>query len=362
MKKSIRHLFGILLAISLSSAVCLAQTGHGGALRFDKVVHNFGKIPADAGEQVCEFTYTNVSDSPVVINNILSSCGCSVPDWSKAPVMPGKSGKIKVTYLNDQGPYPFDKNLTLYISSSEKPVILRITGVAYEKGKSLSDMFPAKFGQLGMRSAVLNGGQIEQGLVKSGSENVMNLSDRKVTVDFSNVSPGMEVSINPRTIEPGESATLSYTIDTKVRESWGRTRFSATFVCNGKPAGRSFTVESMILTPYTTVSRQEMESSPRIFADRSTAGFGETVVGGKASVSFNLSNPGKKTLKIYKADTNGASMDVKCPASIPAGGSATVYVTVRPKVRNAEEVFTLTLITNSPERPLVNFFITGTVK
>lgn len=366
MKTKERIIIALLAAISVVCGphigAAYAQTGHKEALKFDKVTHNFGKISIDAGPQKCEFTYTNVSDKPVVINNILSSCGCSVPEWSKAPIMPGKSGKIKVTYLNDQGAYPFDKNLTVYVSSSPKPVLLRITGVVYEKGKSLAEMFPARFGPLGMRHAVQNGGQIEQGFTKSGSENIVNLSSKKVEVKFDKITPGMKISINPRTIAPGESATISYTIDSKAKESWGRTRHYASFVCNGVETDSKFVVESVILTPYTTLSKEEIDSAPQIYADKSTVDFGQSTVGGKIDVRFNLNNPGKKGLRIYKVETNGASMNVRCPAYIPAGHRFVIDVTVSPKVRNNDEVFTVTLITNSPERPLVNLFITGTVQ
>ncbi|MBR4980898.1 MAG: DUF1573 domain-containing protein, partial [Bacteroidales bacterium] len=157
----------IVIIIFFTIVNSFAQTGHTTSLKFDKVVHNFGKFLASSGAKSCTFKYTNVSSEPVVINNILSSCGCSVPEWNKAPIKPGESGEIKVTFLNDQGPYPFDKTLTVYLSSSQKPVMLRITGVAYDKEKPISELYPAHFGPLGMKTDVQNGGQIEQGLSKS---------------------------------------------------------------------------------------------------------------------------------------------------------------------------------------------------
>ena len=122
---------GYMPLVVLAAAVIglIPQSGprHTTSLKFDKVVHNFGKILAGSGEKKCQFKYTNVSSEPVVINNILSSCGCSVPEWNKAPIRPGESGVITVTFLNDQGAYPFDKTLTVYVSSSPKPIQLRIT-------------------------------------------------------------------------------------------------------------------------------------------------------------------------------------------------------------------------------------------
>ena len=84
----------VLTLVAVFGGAGLAQTGHTTSLKFDKVVHNFGKILAGSGEKKCQFKYTNVSSEPVVINNILSSCGCSVPEWNKAPIRPGESGVI----------------------------------------------------------------------------------------------------------------------------------------------------------------------------------------------------------------------------------------------------------------------------
>lgn len=98
-------------------------------LTFEKTEHDFGKFSINAGPQHCSFKYKNNTDTPIVINHVLSSCGCTTPEWSKAPIKPGESGEIKVTFLNDQGPFPFEKSLTVYASSNLKPTVLRIRGV-----------------------------------------------------------------------------------------------------------------------------------------------------------------------------------------------------------------------------------------
>ncbi|MBR4802408.1 MAG: DUF1573 domain-containing protein, partial [Bacteroidales bacterium] len=241
MKKGLnifRKASAMIAALFVACGSATGQTGHTTSLKFDKTVHNFGKILYGSGEKKCEFKYTNISKEPVVINNILSSCGCSVPEWNKAPIRPGESGVIKVTYLNDQGAYPFDKTLTVYVSSSQKPIILRITGVAYDKAKPVGELYPAHFGPLGMKTEIQNGGQIEQGLKKALKENVVNISQKKVKVSFADADPALEISISPSTIGPGESATISYSIDTrKGKTRWGKNYYKATILCDGKKAG-----------------------------------------------------------------------------------------------------------------------------
>ena len=364
MKKGL-NIFGkasaVIAAFAIFCGSAMAQTGHTTSLKFDKTVHNFGKILYGSGEKKCEFKYTNISKEPVVINNILSSCGCSVPEWNKAPIRPGESGVIKVTYLNDQGAYPFDKTLTVYVSSSQKPIILRITGVAYDKAKPVSELYPAHFGPLGMKAEVQNGGQIEQGLKKSLKENVVNISQKKVKVSFADADPALEISINPSVIGPGESATISYSIDTrKGSQKWGKNFYKATILCDGKKAGE-FSSEATILTPYTSLSKEQKDKAPQIILDKSSIPFNSAGVYSTIDLSVKISNPGKSELRIYKVETGGERMDISCPSRIKAGGTGTLKAKIHPRQAEMDKVFIITLITNSPDRPLVTIFSSGTI-
>lgn len=360
---ALRGTFSIAMVILLTVSLSFAQTGHTTSLKFDKVVHNFGKFLSSSGAKSCTFKYTNVSSEPVVINNILSSCGCSVPEWNKAPIKPGESGEIKVTFLNDQGPYPFDKTLTVYLSSSQKPVILRITGVAYDKEKPISQLYPAHFGPLGMKSDVQNGGQIEQGLSKSLKENVVNLSSKAVNVSFEDIDPALEISIKPSKIEPGESATISYTINTKKGATrWGKNTYKASIVIDGKKTLKEFKSQAVILTPYTGLTSKQMDEASQIFAERSSISFGTAKVGEKIPVSFKFRNPGKKTLVIYKVETGGDKMEINCPAKIAPNATATLTGTITAQTKDPDKVFIITLITNSPQRPIVTLFVSGVIQ
>lgn len=351
------------VAAIMSQPLCAAgQTGHSIALKFNEVVHNFGKISIDSGAQRCQFVFTNVSSSPVAISNVLSSCGCTTPSWSKAPIRPGEKGVIKVVFLNDQGPYPFDKTLSVYTTASEKPIMLRITGVVYEKDRPLAESFPAKFGPLGMKVYAQDAGQIEQGLYKVLGESIVNLSNTKVSVKFSNPSKGLTIKISPSVLGPGDVGKITYQISTKSAIHWGTTRYTADIVCNGKVIRPKFLAECMILTPYSSLSREQIENGSEIFADSSTYNFGTAKVFKKITAVFTAKNSGPKPLRIYKVETNGASIKVDCPAYIAPGKKFTIKAIVTPLKRMPDESFIITLITNSPDRPIVNLFINGDIK
>lgn len=92
-----------------------AQTPtEGASIKFDKTTHNFGTFSESSPMVTCVFNYTNVGDKPLIINQAVASCGCTVPEYTKEPVMPGQKGQIKVTY-NGAGKFPghFKKSITV---------------------------------------------------------------------------------------------------------------------------------------------------------------------------------------------------------------------------------------------------------
>ena len=82
----------------------------------------------------CTFSYTNVGGKPLVINQAVASCGCTVPEYTKTPVKPGEKGQIKVTY-NGTGKFPghFKKSITVRTNGAVEMTRLYIEGTMEEK-------------------------------------------------------------------------------------------------------------------------------------------------------------------------------------------------------------------------------------
>ena len=98
------------------------------ALTFKENVHDFGKFPENAGPQSYTFEFVNERDVPVKISKVASMCSCSKAKWPKKAIKPGKTGKVVVTYLNEDGAKPFDKQLMVYYEGNADYEILRIRG------------------------------------------------------------------------------------------------------------------------------------------------------------------------------------------------------------------------------------------
>jgi len=95
-------------------------------IKINADTYNFGKIKQGV-PVTTYFTVTNVSNRPVILENVVASCGCTTPEWSKEPIAPNSSSKIKVGY-NAASPTPFTKDITIRLAGVQEAKIIHITG------------------------------------------------------------------------------------------------------------------------------------------------------------------------------------------------------------------------------------------
>lgn len=95
-------------------------------LTFDKTEHDFGEIEAKTNVETV-FSYTNTGEAPLVITDIKSSCGCTVPqDWSKEPLAPGEKGQFTVKF-NGSGKNKVSKTVTITANTEAGKETVKIT-------------------------------------------------------------------------------------------------------------------------------------------------------------------------------------------------------------------------------------------
>ncbi|MCF6241346.1 MAG: DUF1573 domain-containing protein [Bacteroidales bacterium] len=117
-------IFGILL---FSSFQLKAQENKAQAeIMFKDTLHIFGKIWYQ-GNAEYEFVFKNTGKTPLIISDVKSSCGCTVPEWSKKPVLPKEKGIIKVKY-DTKRIGEFYKIITVYSNAKNSPVKLYVQG------------------------------------------------------------------------------------------------------------------------------------------------------------------------------------------------------------------------------------------
>ncbi|GAA3784540.1 DUF1573 domain-containing protein [Corallibacter vietnamensis] len=95
-------------------------------LSFEKSEHDFGEIEKNTQVETV-FNYTNTGEAPLVITDIKSTCGCTVPkDWSREPLQPGETGKFTVKY-NGSGKNKVSKTITVTANTEKGKETVKIT-------------------------------------------------------------------------------------------------------------------------------------------------------------------------------------------------------------------------------------------
>ena len=119
----------MLLLLGLGSA--WAQQAD---IKFDSMTHNFGTFPEDSAQVSHTFTFTNVGDGPLIIHQIVTTCGCTATEYTQEPVLPGKTGTIKVNY-NGKGRLAghFTKSIFVYTNTKNEMSRLSIEGIMLQK-------------------------------------------------------------------------------------------------------------------------------------------------------------------------------------------------------------------------------------
>ena len=125
----------IILALTMLVAITATASAQA-EIKFEKLVHDFGTFEESNPVQKATFTFTNVGNKPLIINQAIASCGCTVPTYTKKPIAPGQKGQISVTY-NGKGMFPghFKKSITVRSNGNVEMTRLYIEGVMTEETK-----------------------------------------------------------------------------------------------------------------------------------------------------------------------------------------------------------------------------------
>ena len=105
-------------------------------IQFERITHDCGKFSESSPKVTCVFNFVNAGNAPLIINQAIASCGCTVPEYPKTPLKPGEKGQIKVTY-NGAGKFPghFKKSITVRTNGVIEMTRLYVEGEMEEAKK-----------------------------------------------------------------------------------------------------------------------------------------------------------------------------------------------------------------------------------
>lgn len=355
----------ILSLVSLLPVLVSMAFGQGAkpVINFAKTSFDFGQIEEKGGPVSHSFVFTNSGRIPLILTNVVSSCGCTTPVWPKAPILPGKKGVIKVTFDPLNRPGPIDKSITVSSNATKPLVVLTLKGVVKEKVKDVADLFPRKIGELRMQSSHLPFTRINPDAVVTNKIEIVNTGGKTINVRLSGVPSHLKVDVKPSSLKPNEKGFIWVTYDAKKKNDWGYVVDNMSVLVDGKAYNDCrFTVSATIEDDYSSMSPTDMANMATIKFDRTTYDFGDISEGKTVQYDYTFRNLGKRDLIIRKiASSCGCTSGSSSGTIIKPGDVGSIKVSFSTAGYSNRQGKTITVFTNDPKNPSVVLRLTGNV-
>ena len=97
-------------------------------IQFKETGHDFGKVQAGKDTLWYSFSFTNTGNEPLIISDVKTSCDCTLAQWPKTSIMPGKSAIVRGGFKIENKSGTFEKNIVVITNTSPATSILSIKG------------------------------------------------------------------------------------------------------------------------------------------------------------------------------------------------------------------------------------------
>jgi hypothetical protein len=129
-----KRILFVFVLILLTSGIVSAQEKAAIISVVDSAAFDFGDIKEADGPAKHVFKIKNDGETALVVTKVVASCGCTEPEWTTAPIAPGKTGEIKITFKPER-PGPFLRTISVYSNGKVGSSILTIKGKVIPKDK-----------------------------------------------------------------------------------------------------------------------------------------------------------------------------------------------------------------------------------
>lgn len=358
-----------ITAIWLSTAIAgtCARVEAQSALHFSSATYDYGDVREDGGAVVGRFEACNTGSEPIVVVEVMTSCGCTTPRFERKPVKAGETFQLDIRYDPMNRPGRIDRDIYVRVSDSDEDIKLHITGRVLPRQKSIEEIYPFDMGGgLRLESNFHAFAYVEHGKSVETRIGYVNHSDRTIVVRLSpaEISGALRMEYD-NLIPPHGSGdiVLSYRL-AENSSRYGMLQDVVRVTVDGKPSQTLLTTHAVAVD---NLDGTDDISSPKAEISTNIIKFGEVnLTDSPVGAVFEVRNTGQTPLNIRKAETNSDAIrcDIGRQTVIAPGGSRRFTVEFTPaKVgRDGAYVARLFLITDDPQHPMHTLRVNAILK
>lgn len=360
-----KRIFAIIIScVALFGVHCCYGQNSTTEVEFDTYTFDFGKINEVDGEVKHLFKYKNVGKEYFVIYNISTTCGCTIPTYSKRPLASGASGELVIAFDPIGQTGRVEKKIIISANVPGGAVELTIKAVVNPRPRTIEDDYPVVFSDgVRFRDVVINGYEISREKETAFSMSVFNNSTKPARVDVdSKALPGwIKARFESASIAPKSYSKLIVEVNPKGFNLWGRKRVEIPILVNGKRQFVGVGFVAIFIEDFGPLTKTEMRFVPRVALSSSFYHFSTVERDEKLEYRLRVRNDGGKPLIIRYVDHSGRVGIRVLKKEIPSGTEGEILVTLDSSVPETVAE-TVRIITNDPVKPVVEFKVVANVK
>lgn len=353
-----------LIILIATSSLCLFAQDNSAKIDFKSTKHDFGKIKEDGGVCNIDFEFVNTGKAPLIVQRVITSCGCTTPDWPKEPIAPGKKGVIKVGFDPQGRPGLFSKTITVYTNSESAVNVLQIAGEVLPKVKTIDDIYRIPIGDLRFEKNHFALGRLFLNKTVTDTLKFINKGTAPIKVTANTQAfKYMKVTITPQTVKPNEFGSIILNYDANARNDWGFVvdRFALTL--NDEPImNNPITITASIEEDYSNFTQKDYENAPVADFNTTSYDYGNVTEGEPIEFDFVLKNSGKSDLIIRKVKASCGCTTVQPDKNLLKPGETTsIKAVFRTNGYSGQQSKSITVITNDPKKSTLILRMSGNI-
>lgn len=317
---------------------------------FDKSTHDFGTIEERGGVVSHTFSYTNKSKEPFVIFNVFTTCGCTTPQFSTAPLLPSESAQLTIDFDPIHRPGRIAKSIR--IVTNQGAFNLLIDGVVNPRVRSIEELYPFQIGgavridNLGYASL-----QVPRGLYGTAEIGVANSSvaaSAVVSVDSGALPGGVEAHITGGSYL-GPQGREQVVIKIQGVE-YGEFSYSVPLIVNGRKSSEKIVVAGAVVDNFGAWSAEELKKAPKAQFSTHFLRVGRVEVAQRKILTVEITNVGGSDLIIRQIR---GSVDIDAQLRnlrIGVGRREVIKISYTPTLQGYDSQ-SLRFIVNDPSNP-----------
>lgn len=337
----------ILVLMGAMSGLLNAQP----KINFNETSHSFGKIKEEGGLATYKFEFKNTGNQPVIITRVQSSCGCTTPDWTRSPVVPGAKGFVSTQYDPRNRPGAFNKHVLVYNTATKEPVKLVVTGEVIQKEKTVADIYRFQIGSLRLKTNHIAFAKLSNNAVKKQSIEIVNDSEKEITVSFdaTRMPSHINTEVIPAKLKANQKGKIVITYNAAKKNNWGYVIDRLSILIDGQKLPRNtLSVSATIVEDFSKLSKKELADAPTMNFSEKEFNFGTLKQGESVTHEFKFKNNGKRDLIIRKTKTSCGCTAVETKKVIKPGETSTIKATFNSTHKSGKQNKSITLTTNIP--------------